>query len=279
MRVSGYLSLSDGRTVPVNNGITVGRVAGCDIVINDAKASRRHARFIVESGVVEIEDLDSSNGTLLNNKPVTRRLLRDGDQVQIGKTILTFREGAPPAAAGAAGAPTRGAVDDDNDLFGSDSATATDLAKPPAPPPSPARPPAAPHAPAPSVPAPAVPAAAAALPPRPARPSQQPVPQRPAPPPPPPPTSPPRGAVVEFADEVVEIRRAEAPAASKPTAGAAAPVVASPSRILQFQKQKGGGGLLGDDVSQLSGGTRSLIFAVGLVFAAAVVWGVMELVR
>lgn len=268
--MSGYLSLSDGRMVPVSNGITVGRVAGCDIVINDAKASRRHARFVVESGVVEIEDLGSSNGTLLNSKPVTRRLLRDGDQVQIGKTILTFREGAPPGVAGAAGAVAKGAVDDDNDLFGSDSATATDLQKPPAPPPSSARPPAAPSV-------PPAPAAAAAPPPRPVQLPQQSAPPRPASPPPAPP--PPRPAVVEFADEVVEIRRAEAPAASKPTGTAAAPVVASPSRILQFQKQKGGGGLLGDDMSQLSGGTRSLIFAVVLVFAAAVVWGVMELVR
>src|SRR5262245_65462583 len=107
MRVSGYLSLSDGRTVPVSNGITVGRVAGCDIVINDAKASRRHARFVVENDVVEIEDLGSSNGTLSNQKPVTRRLLRDGDQVQIGKTILTYREGALPGAARAAGAVTK----------------------------------------------------------------------------------------------------------------------------------------------------------------------------
>ncbi|HEU4418584.1 MAG TPA: FHA domain-containing protein [Planctomycetota bacterium] len=272
MRVSGYLSLSDGRTVPVNNGVMVGRVAGCDIVIHDAKASRRHARFIVESGVVEIEDLGSSNGTLLNNKPVTRRLLRDGDQVQIGKTILTYREGPPPGAGAAAGAVAKGVGDDDNDLFGSDSATATDLQKPTAPPPSPPRPP------APSVPAPA---AAAAPPPRPAQPPPQPVPSRPAPPPPTPPSSPPppRPAVVEFADEVVEIRRSAAPAANKPGVAAAAPVVASPSRILQFQKQKGGGGLLGDDVSQLSSGTRSLIFAVVLVFAAAVVWGVMELVR
>lgn len=268
MRVSGYLSLSDGRTVPVNNGVMVGRVAGCDIVINDAKASRRHARFIVESGVVEIEDLGSSNGTLLNNKPVTRRLLRDGDQVQIGKTILTYREGPPPGAVGAAGAVAKGVGDDDNDLFGSDSATATDLQKPTAPPPSPVRPLAAPSVPA--------PAAAAAPPPHPARPTQPPAPPKPAPPPPPPP---PRPAVVEFADEVVEIRRSAAPAASKPGAADAAPVVASPSRILQFQKQKGGGGLLGDDVSQLSGGTRSLIFAVVLVFAAALVWGVMELVR
>ena len=275
MRVSGYLSLSDGRTVPVNNGVMVGRVAGCDIVIHDAKASRRHARFIVESGVVEIEDLGSSNGTLLNNKPVTRRLLRDGDQVQIGKTILTYREGALPGVARSAGAVTTAAVDDDNDLLASDSATATDLRRPPAPPPSPVRPPAAPGMPA--APA-AAPAAAAVPPPRPAQPTPQPVPSRPASPPPSP-TPPPRPAVVEFADEVVEIRGAEVPRPSKPGGAAAAPVVASPSRILQFQKQKGGGGLLGDDMSQLSGGTRSLIFAVVRVFAAAVGWGVMELVR
>ena len=119
-----------------------------------------------------------------------------------------------------------------------------------------------------------MPAAASAPPPRPPRPPVVPV--APTAPPPAPPKHP---AVVEFADEIVEVRRAPAPAASKPGAAAAAPVVASPSRVLQFQKQKGGGGLLGDDLSQLSGGTRSLIFAVVLVFAAAVAWGVMVLVR
>ncbi|HEX6813249.1 MAG TPA: FHA domain-containing protein [Planctomycetota bacterium] len=272
VRVSGYLSLSDGRTLPVSNGVVVGRVAGCDLVINDAKASRRHARFVVESGVVEIEDLGSSNGTLLNNKPVTRRMLRDGDQVQIGKTIITFREGVMPVGSGAVSKPV---VDEDNDLFGSDSATATSLVAPSAPS-SRTAPPPVPPPPAPSM---SRPAAVAPTSPRPSSPPAAPVPT-PVRTQAPPPAPPPRPAVVEFADEVVEIRRADKPAPSKPAiVSAGAPVVASPSRVLQFQKQKGGTGLLRDDLSQLSGGARSLIFAVVLVLAAALAWGVMVLVR
>jgi DNA segregation ATPase FtsK/SpoIIIE, S-DNA-T family len=75
--VSGYLSLANGKRVAVRDGFVLGRVAGCDLVVDDGKCSRRHAKIHVESGVVEIEDLQSSNGTLLNDKPVTRRLLRE----------------------------------------------------------------------------------------------------------------------------------------------------------------------------------------------------------
>ncbi|MHC5064137.1 MAG: FHA domain-containing protein, partial [Planctomycetota bacterium] len=58
----GFLELADGRQVEIANGLTIGRVAGCGLVLDDKKVSRQHARVIVERGVVEIEDLDSSNG-------------------------------------------------------------------------------------------------------------------------------------------------------------------------------------------------------------------------
>src|SRR5262245_49967469 len=199
-RTVSWLSLANGARVPLKNGFVLGRVAGCDLVIDDTKASRRHARIVVENDVVEIEDLGSSNGTLLNDKPVTRRLLRDGDRVQIGKTVIVFHEGeatvaaAPAAPGGAAAAPRPAAppaapVLDDDDLFGSSTDTVRvepARAEPPrAAAPAPPRP-----APPPVAPPPAAPVAAA--------------PRAPAPPPPsaPPPPPPPRPAVVEFADEV-----------------------------------------------------------------------------
>lgn len=248
--MSGYLSLADGRCLPVRDGFVIGRTAECDLTIDDGKASRRHARITDQGGVVEIEDLGSSNGTLLNGKPVARRLLRDGDEVQIGKTVLTYREGAVPGGAGTAAvaaSPGRGAsaLDDDNDLFGSD-APATEIRAPMAPMP-PLRPQVTP-------PAPPV----AALPPAP----------------------PPRPAVVEFADEVVEVRKPAAPAAAgkAPAASGAAPALQQQQRVLQFSKQATGGGVLGDDLSQVSGGTRSLIYAVVLAAAVGIAWLVMRLV-
>jgi hypothetical protein len=108
-----------------------------------------------------------------------------------------------------------------------------------------------------------------------------PVPPR-ASPPPPAPSPPASRDVIEFEDEVVEVRRAPEPAPRAQSAAAPAsgePVVKAQQRILQYQKTSGSGGLLGDDLGQLSGGTRSLVYAVVLLVAAGIVYGVIHLVR
>lgn len=256
--MSGHLVLADGTFRPLHDGFVVGRVAGCDLVIDDTKASRRHLKFVVAGGVVELEDLGSSNGTLLNDKPVQKRMLRDGDRVRIGKTELVFREGAVPGTKSAAAGPASVFADDD-DLLGGDGPSVPAAA--PSPPPAPARPAPAPPAPANQAPS-ARPAAAAAVPP---------------PPVPPPPPAPPK-AVVEFADEVVEVRRAAEPAAAKPAAGAAKPEAArGPGRILQFHKQEGGGGLLGDDLAQVGGPAKLLLYLGALVLCGGLFWLAMGL--
>jgi len=291
--VSGYLQLTDGRIVPVRDGIVIGRVPGCDCVIDDSKASRKHARIVVESGVVEIEDLESSNGTLLNGKPVTRRLLRPGDEVQIGKTVIVYRDGPPPAASrGPAPAPVAASP---APTVVTPKRLGPPPSPPPPPPPSPSQPPPKPRAPIaadedndlfgsdlasePAVAAPPPVAAAPVAPPRPSAPRVAPPPAHTPPPPPPPP--PPRPSVVEFADEVVEVRKAPVVEAKKPAAAAptAAPgdVVATGSRVLQFSKHTGKGGLLGDDLSQMSGGTRSILYAGVLLLAVGIVVGIVWL--
>jgi pSer/pThr/pTyr-binding forkhead associated (FHA) protein len=260
--LTGYLSLADGRTMTVRDGFVLGRIAECDLVIDDGKASRRHARILVEAGVVEIEDLGSSNGTLLNGKPVTRRVLRSGDEVQIGKTVITFREGvmpgsAPVAGSGAGGGAGSGVLDDDNDLFADGSAGSPAASERTPPAASPAPPPSTAPAPRPAPPAANVPP--------------------PAPPTPTPP--PPRTAVVEFADEVIEVRK-PAPAASPArSAGvSSAQPVQKQSRVLQYSKQAAASSVLGDDLSQVSGGTRTLLYAVVLAIAIGLGWLVMRLV-
>ena len=98
----GYLLLPDGKKVDVADGLILGRMSSCAVVVKDSKASRRHARLVVAGPVVEIWDLESSNGTLLNDKPVKRRMLRDGDVVQIGTTRITYREAEPVQTSGPA---------------------------------------------------------------------------------------------------------------------------------------------------------------------------------
>lgn len=267
--MSGYLTTVGGENVPVRDGFVIGRVAGCDLVIQDGKASRRHARIVVAGGVAEVEDLQSSNGTRLNDKPVTRRMLRDGDRIQIGATVLVYREGAAPGAAPAAARKPAASDGDDDDLLGGDAPAATPPAAAPARASAAAaddedlfaaEPAAAPAAP------PAAPPAAA-----PARPSS----------PPPPPPKPP-ASVVEFADEVVEVRKpAPTPAAKAPAAAAPGGATATASgRILQYNKQAGGaGGPLGDDFGQLGGGTRWIALLLILALGAGIVWVTMEMVR
>ena len=96
--MNGYLLLPDGHRVPVADGLTIGRVDGCDLRLEDPKASRHHARLIVEASVVEIEDLGSSNGTRLNGKEIQRRMLRSGDVIQIGTSLIIYREERDEAA-------------------------------------------------------------------------------------------------------------------------------------------------------------------------------------
>jgi len=86
------LVLPDGHRVPIADGLVIGRDKSSDVRIRDPKASRAHARVIVEASVVEIEDLGSSNGTRLNGKVIRRRILRPGDVIQIGKTLITYSE-------------------------------------------------------------------------------------------------------------------------------------------------------------------------------------------
>ena len=69
----------------------IGRASNAVIKLGDDGISRRHARVIVEGTVVRIEDLQSSNGTLVNGARVDMRTLKDGDKIQIGSTtILKF---------------------------------------------------------------------------------------------------------------------------------------------------------------------------------------------
>lgn len=80
------------RTVPLGTGAaTIGRMEDCEVVLHDPATSRHHARITpVEDGFV-LEDLGSTNGTLLNDEAIERALLEDGDVVTIGATRLRFR--------------------------------------------------------------------------------------------------------------------------------------------------------------------------------------------
>lgn len=83
----------------------IGRRPESDIHIDNLAVSGRHARIITIAGSSFLEDLGSTNGTLLNGERVTKHPLEDGDEFTIGKHGLRFlsgAEGTQPAAQGGA---------------------------------------------------------------------------------------------------------------------------------------------------------------------------------
>jgi DNA-binding NtrC family response regulator len=82
--------------LPRKGVLQIGRSAQADIRIKDSLASRDHCRLYVEGGMVEIEDLESANGTLLRNhalQPRVRVELALEDAVSVGATVLMLRSG------------------------------------------------------------------------------------------------------------------------------------------------------------------------------------------
>lgn len=82
-----------GDTLDVNgNRCIVGRErAAADVVLRDPNVSRRHAQLTFTGTDWSIEDLNSTNGTLVNNRRITRCPLRSGDLLTFGLSTFEFR--------------------------------------------------------------------------------------------------------------------------------------------------------------------------------------------
>ena len=77
-------------------GLVVGRGTEADVRINDPGVSRRHVEFTVTGGgergiAIEVHDLGSTNGMLVDGHRIAHTGLRDGSQVKIGNTTMTVR--------------------------------------------------------------------------------------------------------------------------------------------------------------------------------------------
>lgn len=70
--------------------VVIGRTPECDVILYDSGVSRRHARIFYEGGAHHIEDLGSSNGTVVNGAKVTRQPLTEGDSINLGPVTFTF---------------------------------------------------------------------------------------------------------------------------------------------------------------------------------------------
>ncbi len=72
--------------------VEIGRQPNCEFPVDQESVSRRHARVIWSNQHWHVIDLGSTNGTYVNDELVTDRVVRDGDQIKIGRCILKFLE-------------------------------------------------------------------------------------------------------------------------------------------------------------------------------------------
>jgi hypothetical protein len=85
------LSIGGRRLLVASDGAVIGRSRDCDVVLDDAGVSRRHAYVRSAPEGWTIEDLRSTNGVLLNGRPLHGvHPLRVGDRIELGSTEIVF---------------------------------------------------------------------------------------------------------------------------------------------------------------------------------------------
>lgn len=87
------LYLADGSTLDIRlerERITIGRRADNDVCLPYPAVSGEHAAVVTILADSFLEDLGSTNGTLVNGKPIAKHFLRDRDQIDIGRQKLVY---------------------------------------------------------------------------------------------------------------------------------------------------------------------------------------------
>ncbi|NNN19110.1 MAG: DUF3662 domain-containing protein [Acidimicrobiaceae bacterium] len=91
--VGGSLILPNGQKVSVDKqAVTIGRMPGSSVVIDDPKVSRQHAQVYTDQDLVILTDLGSTNGTYVNGVRVSRTELKNQDEIVIGAAHIVFVE-------------------------------------------------------------------------------------------------------------------------------------------------------------------------------------------
>lgn len=81
-----------GRQYSLGKELTIGRAPGCGVSIDDTFVSQLHARVYAAENAWMVEDLGSTNGTIVNGKQLEQTtVIRQGDQIQLGSTVLELR--------------------------------------------------------------------------------------------------------------------------------------------------------------------------------------------
>ncbi|MCK5552089.1 MAG: FHA domain-containing protein, partial [Deltaproteobacteria bacterium] len=83
----------EGKTHPIHRiPFKIGRDRKNDVVLESKIVSREHAQIVNMKGGLTIVDLGSHNGTFVNGTQIRKTVLRDGDEILIGETLILYQE-------------------------------------------------------------------------------------------------------------------------------------------------------------------------------------------
>lgn len=83
----------EGLTLPLGEGIKIGRAADCQLVLDDDYVSTRHAQIVRTDNGYVVEDLGSTNGTYVNNERISVSTpFGTADTLRIGRTLMVVEK-------------------------------------------------------------------------------------------------------------------------------------------------------------------------------------------
>jgi pSer/pThr/pTyr-binding forkhead associated (FHA) protein len=87
-----HKNFSKEHQLSLNESLSLGRSSSCGLIIDDERISSKHCRIELKWDRLEINDLDSKNGTYLNGIRIDSSEVFVGDEIRIGKTIIKVEE-------------------------------------------------------------------------------------------------------------------------------------------------------------------------------------------
>ncbi len=97
--LNAYLIINGKEQAPLEKAvINIGRRSSSDIILTDPMISRDHIQLRAEQGKYLIFDLSSTGGTFVNNRQVRSAVLKPGDVIRLGKTLLVYNQELPGAS-------------------------------------------------------------------------------------------------------------------------------------------------------------------------------------
>lgn len=90
-RLAAIAGKLKGKVFPLEDApVVIGRETAAEVCLPDSSVSRRHSRIECNEGLFRINDLQSLNGTFVNDVPIKQRVLQHGDRIRIGDTQFLF---------------------------------------------------------------------------------------------------------------------------------------------------------------------------------------------